>query len=97
MEVSTNLNMRRPPNFSGDKTGRLAKLTLPQGGAITYQYTGANNGIVCSDGTPAGLTHTGGVNRTYTRSSITASTSHTEVTDGLSNHLQLRFCNGGLA
>ncbi len=49
-------NYEATPGYSGDVTGRLAKLTLPQGGAITYQYTGANNGIVCADGTPAGLT-----------------------------------------
>jgi hypothetical protein len=57
-------NYEPTPNFSGQVTGRLAKLTLPQGGAINYQYTGANNGIVCADGTPAGLTRTGGVSRT---------------------------------
>jgi YD repeat-containing protein len=83
------------PNFSGDVTGRLAQLTLPQGGVINYQYTGANNGIVCADGTPAGLTRTGGVTRTYSRTSITATTSHTDVTDGLSNLSNFDFVMSG--
>jgi hypothetical protein len=52
------------PEYSGYVTGRLASLTVPQGATIQYTYTGANNGIVCADGTPAGLTRTGGVNRT---------------------------------
>jgi YD repeat-containing protein len=76
-------------------TGRLAKLILPQGGTIQYQYTGANNGIICADGTPAGLTRTGGVNRTYVRSSVTATTSHTDVTDGLSNVSNYDFVMSG--
>jgi hypothetical protein len=29
---------------------------LPTGGTITYTYTGGNNGIVCADGSAAGLT-----------------------------------------
>jgi hypothetical protein len=70
---------------STNVTGRISKLTLPQGGQIQYQYsggTGSANGIECADGTPLGLTHTGGVNRMYVRSSVTASSSHTDITDG---------------
>src|SRR5260370_13336654 len=33
-------------------TGRLASVTLPTGGTISYTYTGGNNRIVCADGTP---------------------------------------------
>lgn len=74
------------PGYSSSVTGRLASVTLPQGGVISYQYTGANNGIVCADGTPAGLTRTmTGSTRKYVRSSITATSSHTDITDGLSN------------
>lgn len=36
-------------------TGRLASVTLPTGGAITYTYSGGSNGIE-SDGSTAGLT-----------------------------------------
>jgi RHS repeat-associated protein len=83
------------PGFSGDVTGRLASLTLPQGGVISYAYTGANNGIVCADGTPTGLTRTGGVNRTYVRSAITATSSHTDIVDGLSNDSGFDFVMAG--
>ena len=36
-------------------TGRIASITLPQGGTISYQYAGSNNGIVCTDGSTATL------------------------------------------
>ncbi len=36
-------------------TGRLASVTLPTGGTISYQYKGSNNGIVCADGSTATL------------------------------------------
>ncbi len=39
-------------------TGRLLTVTLPTGGVITYTYTGANNGIVCTDGSVHGITRT---------------------------------------
>lgn len=38
-------------------TGRLASITLPTGGAISYVYLGGNNGIL-SDGTAASLKRT---------------------------------------
>lgn len=37
------------------RTGRLAKVTLPTGGTVTYTYTGGNNGITCADGSTSGL------------------------------------------
>ena len=63
------------PIHAGAKTGRIASITLPTGGSITYQYTGTNNGINCADGSTAGLTRTvspGGV-WTYTRSQVSGS------------------------
>jgi RHS repeat-associated protein len=42
----------------GYYTGRLASVTLPTGGTISYTYTGANKGIVCADGSTLGLTRT---------------------------------------
>jgi RHS repeat-associated protein len=39
-------------------TGRIAKITLPTGGTITYSYSGGSNGITCSDGSTATLTRT---------------------------------------
>ena len=46
------------PGYSGYKTGRVASVTLPTGGTISYSYTGGSNGIVCADGSTAGLTRT---------------------------------------
>jgi RHS repeat-associated protein len=43
------------PSHSGKVTGRLATVTLPTGGTISYQYTGSNNGIICTDGSAATL------------------------------------------
>ena len=41
-------------------TGRLASVTLPSGGTITYAYSGGSNntGMICADGTTAMLTRT---------------------------------------
>lgn len=44
------------PGYSGYYTGRLLKVTMPNGGYIEYDYTGANDGINCSDGTTLNLT-----------------------------------------
>lgn len=56
-------------NNSGYKTGRLASVTLPTGGSITYTYptinSGANNGINCSDGSaPASVNGNASFTRT---------------------------------
>ncbi|MBX6362084.1 MAG: RHS repeat protein, partial [Acidobacterium ailaaui] len=85
------------PNGSGNVTGRLASVTLPQGGVIRYTYSGGSNGIVCSDGSTAGLVRSisgdnGSSSSTWTYSrSIGTGTSHTEVTDGLGNHSNYDF------
>ncbi len=39
-------------------TGRLASLTLPTGGTISYAYSGGSNGINCSDGSAPALART---------------------------------------
>lgn len=87
------------PGYSGDVTGRLAGIELPQGGTIVYNYTSGSNGIVCKDGSTAGLTRTlnsdsGSAASTlsYTRTSPNGTgTSHTEVADGLGNHKAYDF------
>jgi RHS repeat-associated protein len=43
------------PNNSNAVTGRLASITLPTGGTISYTYLGGNHGIICADGSAAGL------------------------------------------
>lgn len=45
------------PGHTGFVTGRLATVTLPTGGSITYTYTGGSSGnITCADGSTPGLT-----------------------------------------
>jgi RHS repeat-associated protein len=46
------------PGNSSNTTGRLASVTLPTGGTISYAYSGGSNGIVCADGSTATLTRT---------------------------------------
>ena len=46
------------PGYSGDVTGRLASMTIPAGGTISYSYSGGSNGITCVDGSTATLTRT---------------------------------------
>ena len=51
---------------------------------------------MCADGTPAGLTRsTTNGNRTYVRSAITATSSHTDLVDGLSNDSGFDFVMAG--
>jgi hypothetical protein len=89
-------NYEKTPGYASDVTGRLATLTLPQGGVITYVYTGANNGMVCADGTPAGLTRqTTDGDRAYVRSLITATSSHTDLVDGLADDSGFDFVIAG--
>lgn len=74
------------PGHSGYVTARLASVTLPTGGTISYTYMGTNNGIVCSDGSTAGLKRytpdTGGsAFWNYARTAETSSAYVTTVTD----------------
>jgi RHS repeat-associated protein len=46
------------PGHPGFFTGRLQKVTLPDGGFYQYAYTGANDGINCADGTTLHMTRT---------------------------------------
>jgi len=72
-------------------TGRIASVQLPSGGTISYTYTGGpnltgygNTGIVCADGSAAGLTRTtpdtGSNSWTYTRSQVSGSHWQTKIT-----------------
>jgi len=46
------------PGYASSVTGRLAQVTLPTGGTISYSYFNGNNGIVCEDGTTAAMHRT---------------------------------------
>ncbi|HTV55919.1 MAG TPA: hypothetical protein VMI06_13530, partial [Terriglobia bacterium] len=68
-------------------TGRIASLTLPTGGSISYAYTGSNGGIDCSDGTTQGFNRTTPDSTTawqYSRSGSSPNWT-TSVTDPLGN------------
>ena len=46
------------PGHAGNVTGRIAQITLPTGGTISYSYSGGSNGVTCADGSTATLTRT---------------------------------------
>lgn len=70
------------PGNSGYTTARLTKVTLPTGGTITYAYPGANDGVICADGSTPGLTRTlsPGGEWQYSRSQISGAHWQTTVT-----------------
>jgi len=80
------------PLYPNSVTGRIASVTLPTGGKISYSYSGnANDGVWCGDGTTAALGRTTPDGAwTYTHSeSGTAWT--TTITDPQSNVTTLNF------
>jgi RHS repeat-associated protein len=85
---------------AGNTTGRIASLTLPSGEYITYQYTGINNGIICADGSVAGLTRTTPDGSwTYTRTVTqqtpsTVTSSITQLIDPMGNKQVINFGKG---
>jgi hypothetical protein len=82
----------KTPGYSGYYTGRLASVTLPTGGTINYIYSGANNGINCSDGSTATLTRqTPDGTWTYTQAKGTGAGSTTTITDPAGNVTTINF------
>jgi RHS repeat-associated protein len=87
------------PGVPGNVTGRIAGVELPQGDTVQYSYSGGSNGIECTDGSTAGLTRTLNADSgsaasawAYSRTSPNGTgTSHTEVADGLGNHMAYDF------
>ena len=43
------------PSYPSSVTGRIASVTLPTGGTISYTYSGGSHGITCADGSTATL------------------------------------------
>jgi RHS repeat-associated protein len=73
-------------------TARLASITLPTGGEISYSYTGSNHGIECGDGSTSGLTRTTPDGTwTYTRSLGTGAASTMTAIDPKSNRTVIHF------
>jgi hypothetical protein len=72
-------------------TGRLASITLPTGGQITYAYSGGNNGIF-SDGTVPTLTRgTPDGAWQYSQAKGSGAASTTTVTDPQGNFTVIQF------
>jgi RHS repeat-associated protein len=73
-------------------TGRVASITLPTGGTISYNYTGANHGIECTDGSTSGLTRTTPDGAwTYSRVLGTGAASTTTAIDPKGNRTVIQF------
>jgi hypothetical protein len=83
------------PGVSGKVTGRLASVSLPTGGTITYKYTGGSNGITCSDGSTSGLQRytpdTGSAYWNYARTAGSGKAYTTTVTDAAGNVTVIQF------
>src|SRR5437899_3801315 len=72
-------------------TARIASVTLPTGGQITYSYSGGSNGIF-SDGSTATLTRTTPDGQwTYARRPGTGAASTTTITDPQNNQTVIQF------
>jgi hypothetical protein len=56
--TSLGISYETDPHNSSDVTGRLNKLTLREGGTVSYTYGGSNNGINCTYQTVPTLTRT---------------------------------------
>src|SRR6185437_2582666 len=77
---------------AGAVTGRLASVTLPSGGTISYTYSGGCSGGINTDGTPATLVRaTSDGRKTYTRDISGAPASTTQVVDEKQNETDFDF------
>jgi len=88
---SYQISYEATPGFSGSTTGRMARVTLPTGGSISYSYSGGCNGIN-SDGTTAALNRTlddGSNSSTWTYS--LNGNGQTVVVDPQNNETDLTF------
>jgi RHS repeat-associated protein len=75
-------------------TGRLASVTLPTGGTISYTYTGGSSGnIACADGSASGFTRqTPDGTWTYARSGSTTTITAPQLSyDSAANNTVLTF------
>lgn len=84
-------NYESTPGVSGTVTGRLASVTLPTGGTISYQYTGGCNGNgMNSDGTVGSLNRIADGTRQYNRA---PNGSTTTLQDEAGNQTLYTFTN----
>ncbi len=81
------------PGASGTVTGRIASVTLPTGGIISYQYTDGCNGTgINADGTISSLNRIADGTRRYFRAPSTNG-STTDLSDESGNHTLYTFTN----
>ena len=88
-----NFGYEATPTVSGSVTGRLALVTLPNGGTISYSYSGGCNGNgINADGTVGNLTRTTtDGSRSYTRTTVNAKATTTTVQDEKGNQTLYQF------
>jgi len=79
------------PGSSSTVTGRIASITLPTGGTTSIAYSGGSNGIVCSDGTTAGMQITSPDGATIYARSGSGTAWTTTVTDAQQNQTSISF------
>jgi hypothetical protein len=79
------------PGSTTTYTGRVSQVTLPTGGVISYTYTGAHDGINCSDGTTVGLTRALNPGGQWQYSRVVSGTASTTVTDPGGNQTAINF------
>jgi YD repeat-containing protein len=85
-------NYEPTPGFAGDVTARLASVTVPTGGTITYTYTSGSSGnITCADGSASGLTRQTPDTWKYTRTAEPAAAYVTKQTDPQNNDTLIQF------
>ncbi len=87
------INYEATPGNPNNSTGRIASLTLPTSGQITYTYSGGDmgTGVYCSDGSMATLTIGTPDGETTFARSLSGSTWQTTITDPLQNQTVLNF------
>lgn len=82
-----------PGATDGAVTARIASITLPTGGVISYTRSGGCNGSgINADGTVSGLTRTtGDGTRTYNRTTLSSDSTSTTLQDEKGNQTALTF------
>ncbi len=81
------------PGYPNNVTGRIASVTLPTGGTITYSYLDGSHNITCADGSTSKLTRTTPDGQwTYAHAEpVSPSPWTTTITDPASNVTLLSF------
>ena len=81
----------------GAVTARIASITLPTGGVITYSRYGGTNAINCPDGSVPGMTRTtSDGTRNYQRAGVGTNASTTLITDEKNNQSLYHFSTDSL-